>query len=106
MKIVGIDGMTVDELNQELRNGARFVVYQYCISVIVMTFRRGSNIHFIPAGHSAVGKGVPYILLSLVAGWWGIPWGPIFTIGSLATNLQGGKDVTREVVSSLRTQPS
>ena len=43
---------------------------------------------------SAVVKGLPYTLLSLVAGWWGIPWGPIFTIGALYNNLKGGKDVT------------
>jgi hypothetical protein len=29
-----------------------------------------------------------------VAGWWGIPFGPVFTIQSLWRNLNGGIDVT------------
>jgi hypothetical protein len=93
-KIVGIDHLTNAEINAAVEEGARFVVYQYTISIIVMTFRRSSAVHFVPAGASAVVKGLPYTLLTLVAGWWGIPWGPIYTIGSLAKNLSGGENVT------------
>lgn len=94
MKIVGIEGIPPDRLQFEIQRGAKLVCYQYCISVVVITFRRSSDIYFIPAGESAVSKGLPWILLSSVAGWWGIPWGPIFTIQSLITNFRGGKDVT------------
>jgi hypothetical protein len=66
-----------------------------------MTFRRGSDIYFIPAGTSATSKGIGFTVLSLVAGWWGIPWGPIYTIGSVITNMQGGKDVTDAVWNQL-----
>jgi hypothetical protein len=100
-KIVGADGMTVDQLNFELQSGAKFVVFQYCISILVMTFRRGSDVYFIRPGEAAVSKGLLYSVISLVLGWWGIPWGPIWTIGSLVTNFRGGKDVTKEVISSL-----
>lgn len=93
-KIVGIDHLTNAEINAAVEEGARFVAYQYTISIIVMTFRRSSAVHFVPAGSSAVVKGLPYTILTLVAGWWGIPWGPIYTIGSLAKNLSGGEDVT------------
>ena len=37
-----------------------------------------------------------FTLLTLVLGWWGIPWGPIYTIGSIYTNFNGGKDVVSE----------
>jgi len=93
-KIVGIDHLTNAEINAAVEQGARFVVYQYTISIIVMTFRRSSAVHFVPAGSSAVAKGLPYTILTLLAGWWGIPWGPIYTIGSLAKNLSGGENVT------------
>ncbi len=100
-RILGIDGMTVDQLNDELANGARFVMYQYCISVLVMSFRRGSHIHFIRSGESAVARGLGFTTLTVFLGWWGIPWGPIFSVQSLVTNLSGGKDVTGEVLSHL-----
>ena len=93
-KIVGVDGMTEADLDAAIDAGGRLVVYHYTISVLIMTFRRGSAVHFIPAGESAVVKGLPYSLLSFIAGWWGFPWGPIYTVGSLIKNFSGGDDVT------------
>lgn len=99
--IKGIEGMTTADLNRELANGGKFVVYQYCISIIVMTFKQSSDIYFIKANESAVVKGLGYTLLSFFLGWWGIPWGPIYTIGALGRNLSGGKDITQDVVHSI-----
>jgi hypothetical protein len=103
-KIRGIEGMKHGELDFELQRGAKFVLFQYCISVVLITFRRSSDIYFIPQGKNAVVEGLPFTLLSLVAGWWGIPWGPIYTIQSIYNNSCGGKDVTQAVVNSLRAQ--
>ncbi|HHK40987.1 MAG TPA: hypothetical protein ENJ50_01100 [Planctomycetaceae bacterium] len=104
MKIIGLEGMDSQELNSQLQQGARFVIYFYCISIIVMTFRRPSNIYFVRAGENAAVKGLGFSLISLLLGWWGIPWGPIYTMHSLATNFGGGKDVTQEVVADLMHQ--
>jgi hypothetical protein len=101
MKIQGIEGMTTDQLRFELQRGGKLVFYYYCISILVMTFRRPSSIYFIPAGASAVAKGLPWTLLTLALGWWGIPWGPIYSIQSLVVNFQGGKDVTAELSAKL-----
>lgn len=97
-EIKGIEGMSLADINDEIQKGGKFVSYTYCISIIVMTFKRGSDIYFIRSHESAVAKGLPYTLLSLVMGWWGIPWGPIYTIGALVTNLGGGKDLTKEIL--------
>lgn len=101
MKIKGIEGMDGGQLGQALQAGGKFVIYQYCISIIFMTFKRPSAIYFIPAGQGAIGKGIGFTLLSLLLGWWGIPWGPIYTVGSVYHNFRGGKDVTSEVVASM-----
>lgn len=103
-KIRGIEGMKHGELDFEIQRGAKFVLFQYCISVVVLTFRRPSDIYFLRQGENAVVKGLPFTLLSMVAGWWGIPWGPIYTIQSVYNNSRGGKDVTQAVVNSLRAQ--
>ncbi len=100
-KIVGIDQLSTHELNTELERGARFILYQYTISIIVMTFRRSSQIHFVRDGQSRVARGLPFTMVSFFFGWWGIPWGPIYTVGTLYSNLRGGKDVTTEVIQSL-----
>ena len=100
-KIIGIEGMTQQQVQDAVARGGRFVIYQYCFSIIVMSFKRGSDIHFVPPGQSRVAKGLPYTAMSLVAGWWGFPWGPIFTLGTLFKNLGGGVDVTPQVLNSI-----
>ena len=106
MKIVGVEGMTGDDLCRELERGGKFVIYHYCISILVMTFRRPSDIYFIRGGHHGVSQGLQFTILSLLLGWWGIPWGPIYTIGCLVTNLNGGKDVTQAVLASFQDAPT
>jgi hypothetical protein len=106
MKVQGIEGMSPDRLQFEIQQGAKLVFYQYAISILVMSFRRSSDIYFIPAGESAVKKGLLWSLISLLAGWWGVPWGPVFTIQSLVTNFKGGKDVTAELSASLIQAPA
>lgn len=101
MKIKGIEGLTNQQINEELRSGGRFVVYRYTISLVAVTLRRSSDIYFVRSTEKAALKGMSYTLLTLIMGWWGIPWGPIYTIGSLATNLGGGKDVTHEIVNAV-----
>lgn len=101
-KIVGLEEIqSGTHLQMELQKGGKFVLYQYCISLLVITFRRSSNIYFIRSEDNAIVKGLPFTLLSLALGWWGIPWGPIYTITSIWTNFQGGKDVTKEVLASM-----
>ena len=102
MKIVGAENMTEDQLRFEIQRGAKLVYYQYAISIVVMSFRRASSIYFIPAGENAIAQGLPWSGLSLLAGWWGIPWGPIWTIQALVTNFKGGKDVTAEIAGRLQ----
>lgn len=101
-KIVGLEEIkSGGQLQAEIQQGGKFVMYQYCISLLVITFKRFSNIYFISHDESAVVKGLPFTLLSLVLGWWGIPWGPIYTIQGVWVNFSGGKDVTQEVLASM-----
>jgi len=101
MKVVGIEGMAPELVQSEVARGGRFVVYQYNYSVILLSFRRSSDIYFLRAGESAVAKGMRWTLISLLFGWWGIPWGLIWTPVSLFQNLRGGRDVTDEVMKAL-----
>ncbi|HEY2739342.1 MAG TPA: hypothetical protein VGK45_13125 [Thermoanaerobaculia bacterium] len=102
MKIQGVEGLPAGLIEAEVQQGAKFVLFHYCISVLILTFKRPSDIYHIRPGQSAVVKGLPFTLLSLIAGWWGIPWGPIYTIQALVVNTRGGKDVTPEILASFR----
>ncbi len=101
-KIVGLEEIKSGmQLQQEIASGGKFVAYQYCISILILTFKRSSNIYFIPGGESRLTKGLGFSLLTFCLGWWGIPWGPIYSIQALWTNFNGGKDLTQEVLASL-----
>lgn len=93
--------MSPENIRDEINRGGRLVIYTYCVSVIVMTFKRPSDIRLVKAGQSAALAGWPQILASLLLGWWGFPWGPIYTIECLYRNLSGGIDVTHEILNQL-----
>jgi hypothetical protein len=105
-KIVGMEDIqSGGQLQQEIQQGAKFVIYQYCISLLIITFKRSSSIYFIRHEENVILKGLVYTLVSLLLGWWGIPWGPIYTIQSVWVNFNGGRDVTREMLASMATPP-
>ncbi|WP_339313996.1 hypothetical protein [Paenibacillus sp. FSL M7-0896] len=104
MIIKGIENMDGGNIMSQIQQGGKFVIYTYCFSVVLMTFRRSSDIYFIKAGEGSVKKGLKYTLLTFLVGWWGIPWGPIYSIGAFITNFKGGKDVTNEVLAALSNQ--
>ncbi len=91
-------------IQRELDHGAKFVMFQYCISIVIMTLKRPSDIYFVRSGESGLRYGWKYALISLAFGWWGIPWGPIYTIGTFFTSVSGGKDITQEVLSSITVE--
>lgn len=101
MKLKGVDGLATEYVRDEVNRGAKFVFYNYCVSLGVVTFKRSSDLYFIRPGQGRLVQGLPFTLISLVAGWWGIPWGPIYTIESLVRNFGGGTDATVAVMQQL-----
>jgi hypothetical protein len=99
--IHGAEGMPAAQLRHELDNGARVVAYGYCISLLVVSFKRSSGLYLLRAGEADWRRRVGFSLASLVLGPWGIPWGPIWTISTGFTNLTGGRDVSAQLLSAL-----
>ena len=102
MKIRDIEHITLDEVDFELQRGGKFVYFSYCVSLLVVTIKRPSDVYFIRVGESATLRGMPFTLISLIAGWWAIPWGPIRTVQCVYTNLTGGQAAPPEVIASMR----
>jgi hypothetical protein len=46
-------------------------------------------------------KGLPWIVLTVLLGWWGIPSGPIRSVHSLWINFHGGNDLPPAVANSI-----
>ncbi len=91
--------MTVGEMRALVKQGARFVVFEYVTSFLIYTKRHASPTFFIRPGESTFAMSLPYNLITLLLGWWSIPFGPGFTIGALRDNLRGGHDVTDKTIA-------
>jgi hypothetical protein len=99
MKIKNIEGLSALHLEQEVDKGGKFVYYAFTVSLIIVTFKQTSGVYLVRAGEHGIPRAFLFTLISLILGWWGIPWGPKHTLESIRTNLQGGKDVTDEVMA-------
>jgi len=70
--------------------GARRVRFEVCYSFIVATVRWRTSPRDTESVWERVGLGIPYALASLALGPWGLPWGPVWTLVAVWTNLTGG----------------
>lgn len=63
--------------------------FQAAMSFLVATFELRSR-YYVIGEEATAAKSAYFTLCSLVFGWWGFPWGPIFTVRFVVSNLQGG----------------
>lgn len=107
-KVLGINNMKISKLYEEIDKGGRFVMYHTCYSFITVTITTQSDIYFIKKGDRYPGVRISAILKSIFFGWWGMPWGPLRMYQAIKTDLQGGEDVTDQVltyIESIRIKP-
>jgi len=78
----------------------RLSLMYYTMSFLVITQRRGAS--GIWCERCRAIEAVKWSLLTGIAGWWGFPWGPIYTIQALIVNALGGKQPRPENASVLR----
>jgi tellurite resistance protein len=105
MEIVGLEDKTNAQIRELLKNGGKVVYFTYTISMIFFTQTKSSSLFYIAPNQGRFSShGYKYFLLSLFFGWWGFPWGPIYTIGSLFSALFGGKNITKDVLESLENE--
>ncbi len=101
MRIKNITGLSAVDLQQEAADGGRFVYYPYTVSFIFATFRRTSGVYLVRKNENTGLRKSYFAIISLLFGWWAIPFGPKYSIQAIRSSLSGGKDVTDEVMSTV-----
>ena len=89
--------MTSTELREMLDEGAVPIRYEYCVSLLVCSLRFRSRVYMVCTWEAQYLFGLAYTLLSLLLGWWGVPWGPVLTLRACWVNCCGGTVVTDEL---------
>ena len=67
--------------------------FEACFSFGLITVRFPSRFLFLDKDH-VIFMGIIYSLYTFLFGWWGFPWGPVFTIKAIIHNLVGGHKAT------------
>ena len=100
-RIVVPEGMTMEELKDDVARGGRFLVFWYCISAIAFSLKLHSRSIYVPAGKSALPLIRKYNTLSFIFGWWCLGPGPKYTSRYISMNRRGGVDVTDDIMVNL-----
>lgn len=100
MKVRGIESMTLGELVSQVKLGGRFVVFHWCVGLLVKTVQRPSAIYFVRPGEKGT-RGLWQTVGTVLTGWWAVPFGPRDVVRCLKENLRGGQDVTASVLRTL-----
>jgi len=98
--LAGTEGMTLGDIELDVLKGGRFLRYHWNISVIVLSFRKSTTLSYVRSDRSAGLGALGWGTFSLFFGWWGFPWGIVYTPLSLWHNTRGGTDHTHEVLKA------
>jgi hypothetical protein len=94
--------LSLDALKKKVEQGSRFIVLPYCISVLfAITLRRFSPAILIHHDEELEVYQRKYKLITWLLGWWGFPWGPVYSLRYLKVIKSGGIDVTEEVILNI-----
>lgn len=63
------------------------------VSLLVVSLKLPTR-PFVTGAESSLAAGLVCTLTSLLLGWWGIPWGPIWTLQCVFRNVSGGEKRT------------
>ena len=92
--------MNLAQVEEDVMRGGRFRVFVWNFSALIVSFRRASPLSYTRSTDVVGAKAWCWSIPSMILGWWGFPWGIIFTITSLYRNCHGGRDLTQEVLSA------
>lgn len=67
--------------------------FQICFSFMIFSAKLSTR-HYIKDYHNTTIISLLCTFITLITGWWGLPWGPIFTIQTVAKNILGGSKRT------------
>jgi hypothetical protein len=78
----------------------RLTLMHYVFSLLIITYRKGAS--GIWCEKCRIFQSAKWTFVSGLLGWWGIPWGPIYTLHALIMNGKGGSQPAAQNAAILR----
>lgn len=94
----------LEDYERVIREGGRFMYYPYCLSGVIYSSISFTDVYLVRTRKERILKAIWYGMISILFGWWAIPWGPIYTFQCLFVIFQGGYDVTGEVWEDVKSK--
>lgn len=81
--------------NKSITKDSKVIQYQFCFSLIFISFTFPTRF-LLESDDSRKFHNAAACLFTFLFGWWGVPWGPLYSIQSIYRNLKGGSTQTVE----------
>lgn len=95
------DNITFDEVVNDRHHGAKFVFFGYLIPrPIFSPIKRISKVYYLKPNENASQYSTKYNFITMLWGWWGLPFGPGATYSTIKSN-KTGIDITNDVYDNL-----
>ncbi|WP_200266643.1 hypothetical protein [Luteolibacter pohnpeiensis] len=87
---------------ERVKRGERVITIPYVLSILILTLQRSmGGIHYVNSSNWPMGRIIIATIVTSIFGWWGLPFGPIFSLISLYYLWFGGRDQTRTMLKSM-----
>ncbi|QLH44448.1 MAG: hypothetical protein HWD58_01740 [Bacteroidota bacterium] len=100
-RLVNLPTHQLQDLEEKIQRGGRFVVFPYAISFLVVTMQQLSPAIYISGDKDLNFFARKYVRKNYQYGLWAIPWGIIKTFDYLKAIREGGLDVTEDIMLNL-----
>ena len=96
-----MNGSSLEFEGDTYRYDTALVQYQFAVSLISVSMTRGTCLR---PKKDKVKMLIFCTFISLFGGWWGIPWGPYYTVVSFINNAKAREVTIRELIGSAMKQ--
>ena len=96
-----MNGSSLEFEGDTYRYDTALVQYQFAVSLISVSMTRGTSLR---PKKDKVKMLIFCTFISLFGGWWGIPWGPYYTVVSFINNAKAKEVTIQQLIDSAMKQ--
>ena len=90
-----------DTVVDQVMDGTRFVTIPFVFSIVILSFKRHiGGVHEVRTGEFPIGGLAKAAVVTALFGWWGFPFGILWSLLTIFYLWRGGRDQTFEILKN------